>query len=409
MTPRSIDLGRAMWGVITLLGGLYIAEGIPVGFFGQALPVLMRKQGWSLTQIGLSSLLILPWALKFLWAPLVDRHGSSRFGRRRSWIIPLQITSALLLIALGSLGSGHGLTPLLAVVFLVNLLTATQDIATDALAVDLLDVRSRGISNGVQAAGYRVGMLLGGGVLMIHYERLGFRGTFVAMGLLLLLTLVPALVTREPAPSTSPEDSPSLLFDGNHFLRREGALPILGVIVAYRLGETFAGGMIRPFLTDRGLDMADIGWLLGTVGIACSLAGTLLGGVLVNPLGRKGSLVLFGVLQTVTVIGYAALARGPMSDLAVYLICGAEHLVSGMAATAMYTMMMDSCRPNSNATDFTVQTSALMITTTVASTVCGYSAEKLGYFWHFNLSAGLCAAAVLAVLALYRTPAGAEG
>jgi len=401
MKARTAALGRDVWAIVGLLGALYIAEGLPVGFFGQALPVLMRKQGYSLVNIGLSSLLALPWALKFLWAPLVDRLGLQRFGRRRTWIVPLQMTSALLFLALGLAGPTEGISPLLAVVFLVNLLTATQDIATDALAVDLLSEEARGVANGVIVAGYRLGMIAGGGLLLIFYDKFGFRATFVGIGLLLLATLVPALLVREPAREIVPEETPSLFFDANHFLRQPGVHRILALIVFYRLGETFASGMIRPFLTDRGFSIGDIGWLLGTVGFTCALIGALLGGALVNPLGRRGSLVVFGIFQVVTVLGYAAMARFALPRLGFYVLCGAEHLASGMASAAMYTMMMDACRPQSNATDFTVQTSALMLVTTGASSICGFSAERLGYFGHFVFSAMLCVLAVIVVLATW--------
>jgi MFS transporter, PAT family, beta-lactamase induction signal transducer AmpG len=414
MVKRSIfSFSRHVWMTIFLIGGLYVAEAVPFGFFSQVLPALMRKQGYSLVNIGLSSLLAAPWALKFLWAPLVDRYGSPHFGQRRSWIIPLQCVTAALFIALGLGGPSETIIPLLAVVLLGNLLTATQDIATDGLTVDLLDEEVRGISTGIQSAGFRLGMIIGGGLLLIFYDELGWKGAFVGLGGVLLLMLIPSIAMHEPVRHVEPEEAPSLLFDKNHFIRQPGGLRLIALIAGYRLGDTFAVGMIRPFLIDAGLTIGDIGWLIGTVGAVFALAGSLMGGALLNPLGRRRALLVFGVLQIVTVLGYAYLARGTMNRTLLYVISGAEHFTSGLGSSAMYAVMMDWCRPKSNATDITVQTSALMMATLAASAVCGVSAQKFGYFTHFLISAGLSAVAVLLVLVFFpsrgaATPGGAQ-
>ena len=155
------------WRRLGLLGTLYLSQGLPFGFFTQALPLIMRKRGMSLESIGLSSLLALPWALKFVWSPYVDRYGT-----RKSWILPLQLLTALTLV--GTAIARDAFAVVLASVLLTNLLCATQDIATDGLAVDMLANEERGLANGVQVAGYRVGMILGGGVLLIFHERLGW-------------------------------------------------------------------------------------------------------------------------------------------------------------------------------------------------------------------------------------------
>ena len=167
-----------------MLGSLYFTQGLPFGFFTQALPVILRNQGATLGEIGLTSLLAVPWALKFLWAPVVDRYSSQRVGRRKSWILPLQVVAVLVLAALASSSVTSALPLLLCAVFVLNLIAATQDIATDGLAVDMLAPPERGLANGVQVAGYRVGMIVGGGVLLILHERLGMSGTFASMAAL---------------------------------------------------------------------------------------------------------------------------------------------------------------------------------------------------------------------------------
>lgn len=384
-----------------LLGSLYFSQGLPFGFFTQALPVMLRKQGCSLGEIGLASLLALPWALKFVWAPVVDRCSFPRVGHRRSWIVPLQLAAAVILAVLGSLAEPSSMTLLMGAVLLLNLVAATQDIATDGLAVDLLAIPERGLANGVQVAGYRVGMIVGGGLLLILHDRLGSEGTFLAMAALTGFATIPIVVAREPARRPREAQRAST---HTHFLRRPGALRLVGLIVTYKAGDAFATGMLRPFLADAGLSLADIGWLLGTVGFLAGLVGALCGGALVNRLGRRRALVAFGLLQAMTVAGYAYLAIGKPSHVELYALCAAEHLAGGMATAALFTCMMDWCSRETSATDYTVQASAVVIATGLASALAGFSAQALGYFGHFCVATALALAALATVRLCFPSP-----
>ena len=378
-----------------LLGALYFSQGLPFGFFTQGLPVLLRQRGFSLAEIGFSSLLAAPWALKWLWAPLLDRWYFPRLGRRRSWIVPLQLGTAVILAALAWLDSAVSMPILLAAVLLSNLLAATQDVATDGLAVELLSPAERGLGNGLQVAGYRLGMIVGGGALLIWHERLGNAGTFLSMATLIVLATLPVLLTRERPAPVAPNERARV----GHWLRRPGAWRLLGLLVAYKAGDSFATGMLRPFLVDRGLSLADVGWLLGTVGFVSGLLGALAGGSLVNRLGRKRALLGFGVLQALTVAGYAWLASMPLRPALLYWLCGAEHFASGMATAALFTCMMDWCSDEASATDYTVQASGVVLATGAAAALAGVSAQQLGYFQHFALASVL---ALLALLVVHR-------
>jgi PAT family beta-lactamase induction signal transducer AmpG len=382
-----------------VLGALYFSQGLPFGFFTQALPVLMRKQGFSLGAIGLSSLVAAPWALKFLWAPAVDRYCVARLGRRKSWIVPLQLASLLILGALAL--TRMDMSRLLAAFFVLNLVAATQDIATDGLAVDLLAERERGFGNGLQVAAYRVGMIAGGGGLLILYDVIGSGGVFASMAVLTLAATLPVWIAREP---TARSAASSGARAGRHFLRRPGALRVLLLLGVYKAGDAFATGMLRPFLSDLGLTLEDIGLLLGTVGFCAGLVGALVGGLLVQRVGRRAALVSFGLLQVVAVAGYAGLALGTPGFLALAAWCGAEHFASGMATAALFTCMMDWCSEHSSATDYTVQACAVVIATGAASSLAGFSAQALGYFAHFCLAGVLALGAIGAVRALFPAP-----
>ena len=392
---------RSSLGKLGLLGALYFSQGLPFGFFNQGLPVLLRQRGFSLAEIGLSSLLAAPWALKWLWAPLVDRYYSVRLGRRRSWIVPLQLATAALLFGLALLGGVASMPVLLVAVLLLNLLAATQDIATDGLAVQLLTAPERGVANGMQVAGYRLGMIVGGGALLIWYDRLGSAGTFTVMALLTALATLPIAFSREPARPASEAVGEGALV--RHWLRRPGALRLLGLLIAYKAGDAFATGMLRPFLVDSGFSLADVGWLLGTVGFVSGLVGALAGGSLVNRLGRKPALIAFGLLQALTIGGYAWVASGPLRPTALYWLCGAEHFASGMATAALFTCMMDWCSDEASATDYTVQASGVVIATGAAGALAGLSAQYLGYLGHFALATGLALLALWIVHVVFPT------
>lgn len=234
----------------TLLGTLYFAQGLPFGFFVQALPVLLRAAGVSLGAIGLAGLLVLPWALKFLWAPVVDRRWWPRLGRRRSWILGMQLAGTVVLTAIAVVPGADALPALMAAMLVLNLIAATQDIATDGLAVELLPPGERGFANGLQVAGYRVGMVVGGGALLGAYETLGHRGTFGVMAALTALASLPVLLTPEP---TTVATVPGGAAPAVHFLRLPGARRVLALLLLYKAGEALATGMLKPMLVDHGL------------------------------------------------------------------------------------------------------------------------------------------------------------
>jgi predicted MFS family arabinose efflux permease len=305
----------------------------------------------------------------------------------------LGATATLLLLALPA---HHAMPTLMAATLLLNLFAATQDIATDGLAVELLGPDERGLANGVQVAGYRVGMILGGGVLLVLHDRLGASATFLAMATLTALTCVPVLRLREPAPIVSAPAGPAAR--AGHFFRRPEARRVLVVIVVYKVGEAFAAGMLRPFLHDAGMSLADVGWMVGTVGFVAGMLGALAGGALVTRLGRRRALLGFGALQAATVAGYAAVALLEPGRPVLYAFCAVEHFVSGMATAALFTCMMDWSRPAHAATDYTVQACAVVVATGAAAVLSGASAQALGYPAHFAV-ATLLSLAGLAVVA----------
>ena len=353
----------------------------------------------SLSAIGFTAILALPWALKFLWAPYVDRFGSERYGRRRSWILPLQALGVLLLLALAHFPPEHGLGALLAAVALTNLVAATQDVATDGLAVDSLAPSERGYGNGVQVAGYRAGMIVGGGLILALLEQLGWALACRLLAVGLFLSSLPLLFAGEPATRPRPQAPrlPSLWST----LRRPGFASWLALLTAFKLGDALGGGMLRPFLVDLGQSKTEIGWMLGIGGFTTGLLGALAGGAGVSLLGRRRALLGFGLLQATGMGVYVGAALLEPGFWALSLLIGYEHFVGGMATAALFTLMMDACDPEAAATDYTLQACVVVLATGGASALSGVVAERLTYAGLFALAAVL---AVVGTLVFVRDP-----
>lgn len=396
---------------LLLLLTLYVCQGLPTGVFTQALPAILRSYHVPLTVIGLSGLLAMPWALKFLWAPFIEARFSARIGQRRSWILPMQLAAFLMLLLIAffdpkSLATTSGVAIFFVLMFLVNLFAATQDIATDGLAVRMLDFHERGLGNGVQVAGYRIGLIIGGGLLLYVIAVWNWQATFLLLALLLLLLTIPVLRFKEPAAIVhSAHQRLSYVEIFTSFFDRPGLKGWLIVLVTYKAGESLGSAMVKPMLVDMGLDLKQIGLMVSLVGSAAALLGALLGGWLTTLLGRYRAIIAFGVLQALGIAAYAALSwrhdQGLAVDLdLIYAINAFEHFVSGMAMTALLTAVMDLSRPQHAASDFTVQVSVLAIFGGSVYLAAGFVAESLGYTGYFLLS-GFIAMILLLPAAVY--------
>lgn len=383
-----------------LLLALYVAQGLPTGVFTQALPAILRSYDAPLSVISLSGLLALPWALKVLWAPWVDRHYWPRMGYRRSWIVPMNIGLIVLLAMLSQLdpnGLRHesGVLVLFFLLFLINLFAATQDIATDGLAVGILGPHERGIGNGVQVAGYRLGLIIGGGLLLYVLGTWGWQNAFLGLTGLSVLLLLPALFFRESGslrpPALSHQQREAYAKGWLSFFQRPALAGWIWVLVTYKIAESLGSAMVKPMMIDNGFTLAEMGLQISIVGSVASIVGALLGGWLTDPLGRRRALVLFGLLQTLAVSLYALPAAGwvpPGMDWRSWVITvnAIEHVVSGMAMAAMLAAIMDRARDDHAGSDFTLQVSLLAVFGGAFYIPAGLLAESVGYATHFVIA-----------------------
>ncbi|WP_437678097.1 MFS transporter [Sorangium sp. So ce131] len=382
---------------LAVLSALYFSQGLPFGFQATALPVLLRESGASLTAVGFAGALSLPWVAKALWAPLVDRFGWERFGRRRSWIVPLGVLLALTCLAAALVSPSGQLGPLLGLVFLMNLLAATQDIAVDGLAIDLLGRGELGLANAAQVVGYKAGMLTAGGLLVWASARIGWSGQFAAMAALVLLAVLAALALREPPASAAlareRRSLAEVLKAVLGALREPGALWLVAFLGTYKLGEAMVDMMFKPFLVDAGFSRAQIGLWVGTYGMAASLAGSLAGGLLAQRIPLLAAVGITSALRSAAMAGewYLAAAGHPTAE-AVIAVTVAEHLFGGALTTAIFAFMMSRVRRSVGATHYTVLASVEVLGKSPATWVSGALAQRLGYAGLFALGTALSVA-----------------
>lgn len=377
-----------------LLASLYLAQGLPYGFFTQALPVLLREQGLSLKAISLTSFLFLPWALKFLWAPFVDRYGTER-----QWLLPLQFCAVALALALTQADLAQSLWPVLLALLLFNALAAAQDVATDGLAVRLLSPAERGLGNGIQVGAYRVGMILGGGLLLWVFAHAGWPAMFVGMAALLLVCALPVMGLRPQPRAAAPARAWTRVAVGwLPRLRARGVAGFVGLICLYKFGDTMVASLVGPFMRDTGIGLAQIAIIKGTLGSSMGLAGALAGGFVAWRLGRRAALLGCGLLQTASLALYAAAALGHGGVPMIYAASTAEHLFGGMATVALFTLMMDAADPEHASTDYTLFACAIVIAQGLANFSGAALADAFGYAPMFVLGVVLSGLGCLALV-----------
>ncbi len=370
---------------LILLASLYTSQFIPTTFFIQALPVFMRQQNMPLDVIGYLGFLMLPSGLKFLWAPFIDRYHLGKLGHYRGWIICLQLLLISTTLTSAFIDIKNNLALLLISMFLMFLFSASQDIATDALAVNLLEPQERGIGNAIQSSGNILGAVIGGGVMLILLDKIGWQYSLIAMSFMLVLNLMPILLHQENI-VIKPQQSNlfnSYIQSFVHFLKRPNIIPWLIVISLYMIADSVTSVLIRPLLADRGLSLSQIGWILGIVSYSARIVGALTAGIIIMRIGRYKSLIIFGFISAISTLLYIIPAIYVNSLPILYTVCILVNTIQSMAYTALLSAMMDKCTKSGAATDYTIQVSIIFLGGIGATVISGILAKATSYAFVF--------------------------
>lgn len=385
-----------------LLFSLYWAQGLPVGFMTHALPVILRAEGVSLAHIGGFGLLMLPWSIKIFWAPLVDQHGSKSRGHYRSWIIPLQWLSVAVLIGLSFLPIQALNQPLFLLTFFITLLVmngigATQDIATDGLAVNILKNEQQHWGNTFQVIGSRLGFIVGGGAILWLLDFLQWQMTFLLLAALVFLNTLPVLWFKEPDHqkmiSSSSEKLPArtrIKTYFQYFLADSTLATWLLVLLTFKVADGLSGPLLKPLMVDLGLSFSQIGIYVTMLGAFAALIGAGLAGWCLKYWSRSWSLMIFSILKILSLIAYAWLAaqyeaQNKVANWIIYLINAAEDMVSAMLLVVMLTLVMQYSRKHLAGTDFTFQVALMATISGGLYSLSGLLGDALGYRNYINL------------------------
>jgi len=360
------------------------ASGMPLYLLLQLVPAWLKDGGVSLADIGLFALVGLPYSWKFVWAPLLDRYFMAGFGRRRSWLLPVQTG---LLLAIGGLGFLQPQTQMSLVVYLcfvIAILSATQDIALDAYRRELLEDNELGLGNSIHMNAYRIAGLVPGSLSLILADRLPWDMVFMMTAAFMLMGIALTLCIKDVVVEI-PErlDFVAALFQPfREFLDRNGmgmTIKILAFMILYKLGDNMATALSTPFYMEMGFSKSEIGLVAKNAALWPMIIGGMLGGILMLKIGIHRALWLFGGVQLVTILGFAVLSQVGYSLPTLAVVIAMEYLGVGLGTAAFVAFIAKTTSPLFAATQFALLTAFAALPRTVASAFSGFLVEHMGW------------------------------
>jgi PAT family beta-lactamase induction signal transducer AmpG len=373
------------------------SSGLPLYLLLNLLPAWLRSEGVNLKTIGFFALIQFPYTWKFLWSPFLDRYALPLLGRRRGWMLLMQIGLLLSIGLLGGLSPRTDIGPVLWLAALLALFSATQDIALDAYRRELLADTELGLGNAVHVNAYRIAGLVPGSLSLILADRLPWSQVFWITATFMVPGMVMVLLIKEPvALAVTPKTLRAAVLEPfNEFVGRagvRGALWVLAFIFLYKLGDSLCTALATPFYLDMGFSKTDIGLIAKHAGLWPAVIGGLLGGLWMVRIGINRALWLFGVVQLVSILGFAGLAwLGPQPEIGVEqrltlaAVIGLEALGVGLGTAAFVAFIARSTHPAYTATQFALFTSLAAVPRTFINASAGWWVEALGWVNFFML------------------------
>ncbi len=377
---------------IAVMLPLGFASGLPLALTAGTLQAWLTVVGLDLKTIGIFTLVGLPYTLKFLWAPLMDRLVPPWLGRRRGWMVVMQVSVALGLAAMAVTGPGQSPEILGILALAVAFLAASLDIVFDAYRTDVLLRPERGFGVAVWVNGYRCALLLASAGALLLADRIGWQMTYLLLAALMLAGVVTILVSPEPSEPGAPPASLAEAVGGplKEFFTRPGVVGLLALIIFYKIGDAVAASLQTAFLIGGlGFSVSEVGYVKG-LGIGATLIGALAGGVAMAKLGMVRSLLLFGLLQAVSNLGFMWLAWMGKSYAALTASILIENVTGGMGTVAFVALIMSLCDHRYTATQFALLSSLEALGRVFSGRPSAELVEMVGwaqfFFWSFLIA-----------------------
>ncbi len=366
------------------------SSGLPLYTLISLVPAWLRSEQIDLKAIGLFMLIQLPYVWKFLWSPLVDRYTFGKFGRRRSWMLITQIALVTTIALFGLFEPAQDLWAIAWLALTVALFGATQDIALDAYRREILADAELGLGNAIHVNAYRIAGLVPGSLALVLADHLPWQSVYWMTALFMLPGIAMTLTVSEPKINGGlPKNLRTAVIEPFHeFITRAGwraALLTLAFIFLYKLGDSMATALATPFYLDMGFSKSEIGLIAKNAGLWPSVLGGLLGGLWMVQLGINRALWLFGAVQVVSILGFAALSQLPGNRLALAAAIGFEALGVGLGTVAFVAFIARATNPLYTATQFALFTSLAAVPRVIINATTGWIVERIGWFDFFLL------------------------
>ena len=361
------------------------SSGLPLYLLINLLPAWLRTEGVDLRTIGFFALIQLPYTWKFLWSPLLDRYALPLLGRRRGWMLVTQLVLLLSIPLFGVLHPVADIWTIVALSTLVAFFSASQDIVLDAYRREILPDPELGLGTSIHVNAYRISSLVPGALALILADRIPWSGVYWVTALFMLPGIAMTLTVREPALSKGrPRTLREAVLEPFHeFIMRNGwrdALIVLLFIFLYKLGDSMATALATPFYLDLGFTKTDIGVIAKNAGLWSSVIGGLLGGLWMVKIGINRALWLFGVVQLVSILGFAWLAYVNRPDrVLLAFVIAVEALGVGLGTAAFTAFIARTTDPRYTATQYALFTSLAAVPRTVFNATTGWIVEQTGW------------------------------
>ena len=362
------------------------SSGLPLYLLISLLPAWLRTGGVDLKTIGFFALIQIPYTWKFLWSPLLDRYALPLLGRRRGWMLVTQLVLLAAIPLFGALDPKAEIWSVVALSTIVAFFSASQDIVLDAYRREILPDPELGLGTSIHVNAYRVSQLIPGALALVLADRMPWSGVYTVTALFMLPGIGLTLAVSEPAlvrgrPRTLRE---AVVEPFHEFLVRNGwrdALIVLLFIFLYKLGDSMATALATPFYLDLGFTLTDIGLIAKNAGLWASVIGGLLGGLWMVKIGINRALWLFGVVQVVSILGFAWLAYVNRPDrLLLAIVIAVEALGVGLGTAAFTAYIARTTDPRYTATQYALFTSLAAVPRTVINASTGWIVEHTGWF-----------------------------
>jgi len=393
-TTSQRSFGSMGWIALALLG---FSSGLPLALTDSTLKAWLREAGLDLKTISFFALVGLPYNLKFLWAPFLDRYSLPFFGRRRGWMLITQLllSGALFWMSYGD--PGGSLAWIAALALGVAFLSASQDIVADAWRTERLPKVHQGTGAAVWIGAYRVALLATGAGALIIAQQFGWSAAYKVMALLAFVGVIGTFISEEPEAIRPPKTLREAVIEPwKDFLTRNSALLALAFIVLYKLGDQLATSLTVPFLLDCGFQKDVIGAITKGVGLPALIVGGLTGGFLMRNWPIRRSLLVFGIIQIFAILSLLLPALLPKHNALLGITIAMENLGFGMGTSAYVALIMRLCNPAYTGTQFSLLTSVAALPRTLVASVVGDAATMYGWAGFF----AMCAFAALPGLLL---------